>query len=62
MLLPFCENFILVVFNTEINNFSYYFCIKKYLDKIFTKKDAVLKASKKELICILLLLEKSYCS
>ena len=29
------------------------FCIKKYLDKIFIKKEVVLKASKKELICIL---------
>ena len=28
-------------------------CIKKYLDKGFIKKEAVLKASKKELICVL---------
>ena len=27
------------------------FCIKKYLDKVFIKKEVVLKASKKELIC-----------
>ena len=29
------------------------FCIKKYLDKVFIKNKVVLKASKKELICIL---------
>ena len=29
------------------------FCIKKYLDKVFIKKEVVLKASKKELICVL---------
>ena len=29
------------------------FCIKKYLDKVFIKKKVVLKASKKELICVL---------
>ena len=28
-------------------------CIKKYLDKVFIKKEVVLKASKKELICVL---------
>ena len=28
------------------------FCIKKYLDKVFIKKEVVLKASKKELICV----------
>ena len=28
-------------------------CVKKYLDKVFIKKEVVLKASKKELICIL---------
>ena len=28
-------------------------CIKKCLDKVFIKKEAVLKASKKELICVL---------
>ena len=28
-------------------------CIKKYLDKVFVKKEVVLKASKKELICVL---------
>ena len=28
-------------------------CIKKYLDKVFIKKEVVLTASKKELICIL---------
>ena len=34
------------------------FCIKKYLDKVFIKKKVVLKASKKELICVLLFLGK----
>ena len=29
------------------------FCIKKYLYKVFIKKELLLKASKKELICIL---------
>ena len=28
-------------------------CIKKYLDKVFIKEEIVLKASKKELICVL---------
>ena len=28
-------------------------CIKKHLDKVFIKKEVVLKASKKELICVL---------
>ena len=28
-------------------------CIKKYLDKVFIKKKLVVKASKKELICVL---------
>ena len=27
-------------------------CVKKYLDKVFIKKEVVLKASKKELICV----------
>ena len=34
------------------------FCIKKYLDKVFIKKEVVLKASKKELICVLPFLGK----
>ena len=34
------------------------FCIKKYLDKVFIKKEVVLKASKKELTCILPFLGK----
>ena len=34
------------------------FCIKKYLDKTFMKKKVVLKASKKELICVLPFLGK----
>ena len=34
------------------------FCMKKYLDKVFIKKEVVLKASKKELICILPFLGK----
>ena len=34
------------------------FCIKKYLDKVFIKKKVVLKASKKELICVLSFLGK----
>ena len=34
------------------------FCIKKYLEKVFIKKKVVLKASKKELICILPFLGK----
>ena len=34
------------------------FCIKKYLDKVFIKKEMVLKASKKELICVLPFLGK----
>ena len=34
------------------------FCIKKYLDKVFMKNKVVLKASKKELICILPFLGK----
>ena len=34
------------------------FCIKKYLDKVFINKKVVLKASKKELICILPFLGK----
>ena len=29
------------------------FCIKKYLDQVFIKKEVVLKASKRELTCIL---------
>ena len=29
------------------------FCINQYLDKVFIKKKVVLKASKKELICVL---------
>ena len=29
------------------------FCIKKYLDKVLIKKKAALKASKKELACVL---------
>ena len=28
-------------------------CIKKYLDKVFIRKEVVLKASKRELICVL---------
>ena len=35
------------------------FCIKKYLDRAFAKKKVVLKASKKELICVLLFLSKN---
>ena len=38
------------------------FCIKKYLDKVFIKKEVVLTASKKELICILPFIEKSHCN
>ena len=34
------------------------FCIKKYLDKVFIKKEVVLKASKNELICVLLFIVK----
>ena len=34
------------------------FCIKKYLDKVFIKKKVALKASKKELICVLPFLGK----
>ena len=34
------------------------FCIKKYLDNVFIKKKVVLKASKKELICVLPFLGK----
>ena len=34
------------------------FCIKNYLDKVFIKKEVVLKASKKELICVLPFLGK----
>ena len=34
------------------------FCIKKNLDKVFIKKEVVLKASKKELICVLPFLGK----
>ena len=34
------------------------FYIKKYLDKVFIKKKVVLKASKKELICVFLFLGK----
>ena len=30
-----------------------YVCIKKYLDKVFIKEEVVLKASKRELICVL---------
>ena len=33
-------------------------CLKKYLDKVFIKKKLVLKASKKELICVLSFLGK----
>ena len=29
------------------------FCVKKYLDKVFTKKEVVFKVSKKELTCVL---------
>ena len=35
------------------------FCIKKYLDKVFIKKEVVLKASKKELIFVLPFLGKN---
>ena len=50
-------------FNTIFENNGYAkgfvdFCIKKYLDKVFIKKKVVLKASKKELTCILSLLGK----
>ena len=38
------------------------FCIKKYLDKVFIKKEVVLTASKKELICVLPFIEKSHCN
>ena len=31
----------------------FYLCIKRYLDKVFIKKEVALKASKKELICAL---------
>ena len=34
------------------------FCIKKYLDKVFIKREVVLKASKKEFICVLPFLGK----
>ena len=34
------------------------FCIKKYLDKVFIKNEVLLKASKKELICVLPFLGK----
>ena len=59
----FCSNFEL--FYLEINKLKTIFenncypksfvdfCIKKYLDKVFIKKEVVLKVSKKELICIL---------
>ena len=36
-----------------------YFCIKKYLDKVFIKMEVVLKASQKELICVLPVLGKT---
>ena len=63
-----CSNF--ERFQQEIDNLktifeisSYHksfvdFCIKKYLDKVFIKKEIVLKASKKELICVLPFLGK----
>ena len=35
-----------------------HFCIKKCLDKVFIEKKVVLKASKKELLCVLLFLRK----
>ena len=35
-----------------------HFCIKKYLDNVFIKKKVLLKASKKELICVLPFLGK----
>ena len=38
------------------------FSVKRYLDKVFIKKELVLKASKKELIYVLRLVEKSHCS
>ena len=50
-------------FKTIFKNNSYPksfvdFCIKQYLNKVFIKKKVVLKASKKELICILPFLGK----
>ena len=59
----FCSNF--EFFYQEINKLKTIFenngypksfvdlCMKKYLDKVFIKKEVVLKASKKELICVL---------
>ena len=59
----FCSNFEL--FHQEIDKLKTIFenngypksfvdlCIKKYLDTVFIKKEIVLKASKKELICVL---------
>ena len=61
--LKLCSNFEL--FHQEIDKVNTIFenngypkgfvdlCIKKYLDKVFIKKEVVLKASKKELICAL---------
>ena len=34
------------------------FCGKKYLDKVFTNKEVVLKASKKQLTCVFLFIRK----
>ena len=38
------------------------FIIKRYLDEVFIKKELALKASKKELIYVLCLVQKSHCS
>ena len=38
------------------------FCIKRYLKKVFIKKEVVLKTSKKKRICAILFLEKSQCN
>ena len=58
-----CSNF--EIFHKEINKLKNVFksngypkslvdlCIKKYLDQVFIKKKVVLKASEKELICVL---------
>ena len=57
--LNFCLNFFMKKLTKTIfenNGYPKSFvdiCIKKYLDKVFIKKEVVLKASKKELICVL---------
>ena len=57
--IPMCSAALKTIFENNGYPKSFVdFCIKKYLDKVFIKKEVVLKASKKELICVLPFLGK----